>query len=398
MQDSLDLRELEQQVENEKRGANSNGLMKLISVLSYGSLAIIVVMGFITMFNGNFISSLFDMIPDDLELLIFIPLGLVFFLTSIITLLNMARSTKDNSKQRMERELERMPPLGEAPKSRGSMVMNVIYFVLGIGGVFLTQYFKLPLLAAFLIFVPLLFVMIAVELLLKHWITHGNYDAARKLAKLFLRFTSSDAPLYGSLTAAQATALMFSGKVDDSIPYYLQHLNVMRRTRNPYQISGSLNNLGYALVMAERYDEALPFLEAAIRIKPDLSHAYDSLAGYYLEQGILPKRALEVAQAALEYTPNAKSTSRGIQIATSARASAMAGNANYAKILLSEALTMVGKTHTDAEIYRQAGYTLQAMGDVPTARKYFQQAIKLNPQGLFGQKARRALLATKEFA
>ncbi|MFN8372788.1 MAG: hypothetical protein U0694_07915 [Anaerolineae bacterium] len=43
-------------------------------------------------------------------------------------------------------------------------------------------------------------------------------------------------------------------------------------------------------------------MEAAIRISPQIGSFYDSLATYYLEQGIYPDRALELTQTATEYT------------------------------------------------------------------------------------------------
>ncbi|MFN8372787.1 MAG: tetratricopeptide repeat protein [Anaerolineae bacterium] len=64
-----------------------------------------------------------------------------------------------------------------------------------------------------------------------------------------------------------------------------------------------------------------------------------------------------------------------------------------ASILLDEVFGIMNRlqTRVKPEIYRQAGYARRAQGDEAAARELFTKAIELDPDGLFGSLARRAL-------
>jgi tetratricopeptide (TPR) repeat protein len=396
MQDTLDLKQLEQWVENDKRGAATNPFLKIATTFSNGVILLMVLLGFVVIFSPGAFTSFFEMIPESLNGVLLLGMFLVLTFSAGVTLYGFVRAKGDKSNERMVAELERMLPPDPLPKSRFGWLSSGALTVIVVGWVFLSLSMGWSFLAAlFSILVPLVAVIVVVELVGKYFVMNGKFAAAQRWANFVLRFLTADSSLYASMVSLRAHATLFGGKSNDSIDDFVLALTLARRARNPRQVSGTLNNLGYALVLAGRYEEALPLLESALRIKPDLSNAYDSLACWYLEQGVFPQRALQIAQEALEHTPKTKSVSRAIQLATGARAYALTKNETYTRALLGEALAMAGKGSMDAEIYRQAGHAMKALGDQQSAAAHFKRAVQLNPQGIFGKKAQQALEGLK---
>lgn len=154
-----------------------------------------------------------------------------------------------------------------------------------------------------------------------------------------------------------------------------------------------LNNLGYTLSMTGQYDEALPILEAAVRIAPDLGYPFDSLANWYLDQNLDPERALEFTELALQYTNEGLRDAFTIHQAVSARALALTERDTRAEVMIQQALEASPKIMpaSAAEVHRQVGYARLAQGNRDAAVEHFQRAATLDPDGLFGTLAQRAL-------
>jgi tetratricopeptide (TPR) repeat protein len=186
--------------------------------------------------------------------------------------------------------------------------------------------------------------------------------------------------------------LMSLGRLDESAQVFKELLTRKQR-RNIYFIPLLLNNLGYCLLLMKRYAEALPLLEASIRIAPSLTHTYDTLAGWYLEQKADPERALELTEIALELNNPKDIASVAIQQATSGRALFMTGRDTRAEAMLEQALSVATHLPTivKAEINRQVGYARLAQGNETAAVEHFQKAVALDPAGLYGKMAQEAL-------
>jgi tetratricopeptide (TPR) repeat protein len=188
--------------------------------------------------------------------------------------------------------------------------------------------------------------------------------------------------------------LMNVGQLDEAIQIF-QALLGRKNRRNIYFIGILLNNLGCCLLLMKRYAEALPLLEASIRIAPSLTHTYDTLAGWYLEQKTDPERALELTEIALELNNPKDIASVAVQQATSGRALFMTGRNTRAEAMLEQAMSVIPQLPTvvNAEINRQVGYARLAQGNRAAAVEHFHKAVELDSNGLYGKMAREALEA-----
>lgn len=195
-----------------------------------------------------------------------------------------------------------------------------------------------------------------------------------------------------SVRNTRAIRLLQRGQLIDSERMFRDLLS--RRSRS-LAIHGGvlLNNLGYCLTLNDCFEEALPILEAAIRIEPGFGNGYVSLGEWYLSQNLDAERALELCEVAVEITPVLSKDSRAIQQATYARTLALTGHAARAEALLQQALGHVDRLRspTAAEVHRQIGYVGLAFGDQQAAQSHFARAVELDPHGLHGKLARRAL-------
>jgi tetratricopeptide (TPR) repeat protein len=197
-----------------------------------------------------------------------------------------------------------------------------------------------------------------------------------------------------SVRNARAIRLLQRGQLIDAERMFRDLLS--RRSRS-LAIHGGvlLNNLGYCLTLNDCFEEALPILEAAIRVEPGFGNGYDNLGEWYLSQNLDAERALELCEVAVEITPALSKDSRAIQQATYARTLALTGQAARAEAALQQALGHVDclRSPTAAEVHRQIGYVGLAFGDHQAAQSHFARAVELDPHGLHGKLAQRALEA-----
>ncbi len=156
-----------------------------------------------------------------------------------------------------------------------------------------------------------------------------------------------------------------------------------------------LNNIGICLLFQQRYDEANEILETSIRTNPLLSYTYDSLAMSYLEQNKNLQQALELSNLAIKNTNSKLVDVQLMHHATAARAHALVGNNADAKSLINNVLQQMDqiplRTTQRTDVHRQIGYAYLAIGETDAARTHFTRAIELNPNGLYGRLAQRAL-------
>lgn len=153
----------------------------------------------------------------------------------------------------------------------------------------------------------------------------------------------------------------------------------------------ALNNLASELIFQQRYEEALPLLENAVRMNPHLAVSYESLATWYLFQNLDPQRALELAQFSFRLPiPRVaiyKNASIAMKLATRAWAEARTGLAKQSEATITQALKKASPKNIPyyASLLFTLGQVKIALNDLSTAYSYFSQAAQIDPQGRFGK-------------
>jgi pentatricopeptide repeat protein len=233
----------------------------------------------------------------------------------------------------------------------------------------------------------------AVMPLILRWLNNYTlrliYRSGQKGVSLFLKFF----PKSSALLNMKAVLLLHTGDFEAALDVFRQMLSSTNRPNFP-TVALWLNNLGYCLTLAEQYSEAYPCFIAAIGIAPDVPNTYDSLATWYLQQKIEAERALELVEMALANVRPELKEGICIQQATGAYAAALTGRVTRAQALLQLSKESAKSQHqpsTLAEASRQLGYAYLALNQPDEAREHFAKAFELDPQGLYGKLAQRAL-------
>lgn len=164
--------------------------------------------------------------------------------------------------------------------------------------------------------------------------------------------------------------------------------------------SGCLFNLGYALLLQERYDEAMRCLESAIQICPNSSNAYASLADVYLYRDVDPERALELIEQGEQFF-GLMSYAYGLGVAirgSRAFALALSGQHLEAEKALAQGFREVNKKQKPAlaSLYLSAGHVKRLAGKQAEAVADFNRVREIDPSGIFHDLANRALRALGE--
>lgn len=170
------------------------------------------------------------------------------------------------------------------------------------------------------------------------------------------------------------------------------------QTTNPVYLSYGLKLLGLALLYQKRYDEALKFIEIAIRINPASAPILTSLSEVYFEQGIEPERILEITDLTQKYgttdwlnrmlTYDAKLINSGVR----AWALTKLGQVEEGEALIQNAMKRMPTTYQAGKTYLQyiKGRIEALKGNPAQAAEWYQRASQ-NDKGLYGQLAETAL-------
>jgi tetratricopeptide (TPR) repeat protein len=156
-----------------------------------------------------------------------------------------------------------------------------------------------------------------------------------------------------------------------------------------------LNQLGYMMLSQQRYDQALQYFEAAVQIRPESSNTYASLADTYLYQGIQPERAMELIEHGVARL-NKRYPLQGAIGGTRAWALALLGRETEARASLEQALRQ--KPPMDAEFNFIAGEVTRLLGNKTEAVSFFSRVLEIESQGMFRNRAERALHTMSEIS
>jgi tetratricopeptide (TPR) repeat protein len=233
-----------------------------------------------------------------------------------------------------------------------------------------------------------------------YWVFHGplqrgDYEGALRRVDLLLRWRPQNI-YFKSLRGILLLLAVRSGEAETMMRELLANPHT-----NGMSVATSATNLGYALLGQKRYDEALLFLEAGVRIQPEYGSLYSGVASYYSRQKIEAQRDLELRNRALELTARPKKL-RGIDsymwaslLSGLAVAAAQAGDDARANAALNQAFQDCDRRFLPAvaAVHCDAGLVAQAQGFAADAESHFAHAIELDPNGHAGHTARQALQA-----
>jgi tetratricopeptide (TPR) repeat protein len=221
----------------------------------------------------------------------------------------------------------------------------------------------------------------------------GDYDGALRRVDWLLRWRPQNIYFKG----IRGILLLFAvrpGEAEQATRELLTNPNTHWTT-----LASSATNLGYALLGQKRYDEALPFLEAGVRIMPEYGSLYSGVANYYSRQRIEPQRALDLRTRGIELTTRPKKL-RGIDsymwagmLSGLAVAAARAGDDARANVALNQAFKDCDRRFIPAVavVHCDAGLVARLQGHEADAQSHLAHAIELDPHGYAGHVAREAM-------
>ena len=220
----------------------------------------------------------------------------------------------------------------------------------------------------------------------------GQYEKALRRLVLLKRLHIRSP----NLLHMTGTVLMFAGRNREAEEVIRQCLN---NALTAPERGLFLVNLGYVLLGEKRYDEARQVYEEAIRNRPNGAVAYSSLAEVYLEQGIEPERALQLADLGIKFKRASRAQTEvdqhifGYLFANRAWALFLLGRAEEARESLdqAQAFTSVGIKPGAAGVHYHIARALAAGGQSAQAAEQFRQARQADPQGRYAALADAAL-------
>lgn len=214
--------------------------------------------------------------------------------------------------------------------------------------------------------------------------SRGDYEEAlRRLALLNgLHIRSA------TLLFTTGTVLMFAGRNREAEDIIRQCLT--RKLTAPGR-SLVLVNLGYVLLGEKRYEEARQVYEEAVRLRPKGAVAYSSLAEVYLQQGIEPDKALQLADIGLKLKRASREQAAvdqhilGYLLANRAWALFLLGRAGEARESLDQAHQYGNLPFRPgaAGVHYHMARALLAGGFDTKAAEHFGQVKQIDPQGRY---------------
>jgi hypothetical protein len=244
------------------------------------------------------------------------------------------------------------------------------------------------------------------------WIIVGFIPCATSIIRYVRRYSGDNAyqnasndNAKGNLSGARKISLQF---VKATTALNVGHLDegetLARETVAQSQyfnvgiLSASLNLLGLALMYQKHYEEAIPFIETAIRIQPTSLASLTSLAEVYLEAEVETERALEVIQFARQYgfenwlVHLMRKSSRPVTEGVHGWVLARLGRFEEADRAIQKAMKRISAKNKAGVAYLHyiKGKIEEVKGNQAQAAEWFAKA-KAMDSGLYGQIAAQAL-------
>ena len=222
----------------------------------------------------------------------------------------------------------------------------------------------------------------------------GDYNKALEL----LRKPS------GLLTGAvrryhQGTVLFWQGRLQEAEEYLHQAL-YEGQDDALFNQGAALDRLGYALLEQGRYEEATEAFTTSIELDPNRGQPYSGQGEAYLHRSQEPERALKLVRWGLRHRRGSLLSlllgrrELGEMWANEAWAHTLMGHYPQADEALYHAFKEADRRFKPglAAVHYRAGLTLLLRDRFADASDHFSQARQIDPEGLYGNLAARALL------
>ncbi|MBZ0286925.1 MAG: hypothetical protein K8I30_04880 [Anaerolineae bacterium] len=387
MLDTLDLDKLRSDIKAEKRAGRRSWIICALVILGL-AIFILVFAAIVLTPNQNLSSACARCAGAYIQLFIATLLLVSIFVVGLTFYINLRRRQKQAKRARQD-----LPPLNLPPafKSYESLIsIGMVILLIGIIVIFRLSFENAVVLFFAVFSIPTLFISFA-AMWARAPLYRAKYDEAIRRIHIVEGWLNNNA----GILIAESLALIFAGKSSESDRLHLQLIAQTQQAKVYDWLA--YNNYGVELTYQRRFGEALPLLETAVRLQPQIANAYDSLANWYLSQNASAERALALANFGLQLEPTLtsglKENSRSLRLATRAWAEARTGRSDAAKATLRAALKAANPKYIPlyAELHRITGETLLALGEISNARSYFEKAATLDPTGRFGKLAQSAL-------
>jgi tetratricopeptide (TPR) repeat protein len=182
---------------------------------------------------------------------------------------------------------------------------------------------------------------------------------------------------------------------------WLQRNISMRQKDETRHISIGYTTLGHLLLQSARYNEAVECFATSIRIAPERSSGYRSMAEVLLLSGGEPNDAARWARQSVEKTNSDKVMTGELRkltvsenLATLAWAVAAATHdAGEVERLATEAADTVGTSSLSStvQVRYHCGRAYAEVGDLEKSTQQFEKTVRLDLQGEWGRAARIAV-------
>ena len=220
-------------------------------------------------------------------------------------------------------------------------------------------------------------------------LARANYPVAlQRIVRLETKFGRNAGILF-----PRGTIFLFAGQFGEAELTLRQGLEQAQCDNRC--LPGLLTNLGYVLLYQGRYAEANRAFQGAFKLNQKSLQALKGLAEIYLFQNNNPKKALDLLDKLLQKASTGRRsniTEYGPVLADKAWALALLGYKSEAAALLKEAFQVNGKSFKPglAGLHYRAGLIFTQIRQRGAENEY-KFAIRLDPEGTFGQMARQAL-------
>jgi tetratricopeptide (TPR) repeat protein len=193
--------------------------------------------------------------------------------------------------------------------------------------------------------------------------------------------------------------LMNLGRLQEAEQYLRRHLTVATDEK---KTALAYSSLGHLLLEMQRYDEALECFETSLRHWPNRGSSHRDIAEASLRRGGHTSEAVKSAQLAVKEdrskdnlagSPEAQevyNTNLAEDLSTLAWAIAE-DSRERAQVdrLVDEAVTLLGPgTSPAAQVHCHSGRAYLALSDSRKSEHHFEEAARIDPNGLWGRSAR----------
>ncbi len=220
----------------------------------------------------------------------------------------------------------------------------------------------------------------------------GDYERALRASES-LRVKGKVTPEY---CLAQGLVLLQLGRFAESEAWLRQNIEAEAR---PQHLARGHAALGQTLMQSKKFDEAIKAFARGLELSPKKGSLRRDMAEAMLRRGDDPATALTLARQAVAAdshpesgnVPDASQAHLGEDLATLAWILAAAeGDESEVEHHIQRAVPMVRheSVATTAQVHYHSGLAFATLGDRGRSMRFFEEAVLMDPKGLWGRGAR----------